>query len=155
MIRKASFSSCGTYRYALWRAWDFKKPQVMIVGLNPSTADHSKDDPTIRRCMSFAQRWGFGKLVVTNLFAFKATHPEDLKAANDPVGPLNNKWLTRAARESDLVVAAWGNHGIFNGRASEVTALLPGMYCLKMNKSGQPAHPLYLRSDEKPGKMCV
>lgn len=86
----ANFSRCRRFRYALWREWDATLPAVMLIGLNPSTADANHNDPTIRRCIGFARDWGFGGVRVLNLFAFRATYPDDLKAAADPVGPRND-----------------------------------------------------------------
>ena len=88
MERSANFSRCRRYRYALWRRWAPGDDYVLLVGLNPSTADHRRDDPTIRRCIGFARDWGYSGLCVANLFAFRATYPRDLFAADDPVAPL-------------------------------------------------------------------
>jgi len=140
MRGKAVFSDCELYRYALWRSWDDSLPQVMFVGLNPSVADASQDDPTIRRCISYAQQWGYGSLCVTNLFAFGATYPDDLKQAEDPIGPENDAWLRNLAAEADLSVAFWGNHGSFLARDSVVRQLLPDLHCFKLTKQGQPHH---------------
>lgn len=146
----AEFSECRTYRYKLWRIWDEKKPLVLFIGLNPSTADETKNDPTIRRCIGFAQDWGFGGVVVTNLFAFRATKPADLFRAAEPVGPKTDQWLKRLSGESELVVAAWGNDGAKFGRSDEIRMIIPKMKCLNLNKSGEPAHPLYQKKDTKP-----
>ena len=77
----AKFSACRKYRYALWRNWDGSKPYAMIIGLNPSTADENENDPTITRCINFAKSWGYGGVCVTNLFAYCATVPSDMKAS--------------------------------------------------------------------------
>ena len=141
----ANFSRCGRYRYTLWRRWDVDRPAVMIIGLNPSTADARQDDPTIRRCIGFARAWGYGGLVVTNLFAFRATYPVDLKAAADPVGPCNDAWIRRMARQVGIIVAAWGNDGAWLQRSARVRRMLAGrLHCLRLNAGGEPAHPLYL-----------
>ena len=134
--RGANFSRCRQYRYALWRHWGPGDDFLLLIGLNPSTADHRQDDPTIRRCMGFARDWGYSGLCVAN--------PDDLFAAGDPVGPKNDLWLRKLAHQADLVVAAWGNHGRFMDRASAVSAQLPAMHCIRLNGSGEPAHPLYL-----------
>jgi hypothetical protein len=85
-VRKgADLSPDGVYRYSLSRSWDFRGGNLNIIMLNPSTADHEVDDPTITRCVERAKRLGFGGLVVTNLFAFRATYPVDLASARDPV----------------------------------------------------------------------
>jgi len=151
--RSANFSRCRTYRYALWRRWDEDQAYAMIIGLNPSTADEVEDDPTLIRCMNFAKSWGYGGVCMTNLFAYRATDPNDMKAAADPVGASNNRWLTKLAREAGIVVAAWGNDGDYMDRASKIKNKIPDLYCLKMNKSGEPAHPLYLRAELKPVLM--
>lgn len=148
-MNSARLSPCRRYRYALWRTWDDTLPRVMFVGLNPSTADETVDDPTLRRTMDFARRWGFGGVGNGNLFAFRATDPKAMMAAEDPVGPDNDAWLRRLADEAQLVVAAWGNDGGFHGRSAVVRAMLPDLHCLKINASGEPAHPLYQRADTR------
>ncbi len=141
----ANFSRCRRYRYTLWRRWDLERPLVMIIGLNPSTADARHDDPTIRRCIGFARDWDYGGLVVTNLFAFRATYPADLKAAADPVGPRNDVWIRRMAGQVETIVAAWGNDGIWLDRSVRMRRMLAGrLHCLRLNACGEPAHPLYL-----------
>lgn len=87
---------------------------------------------------------------MANLFAFRATEPADMKAADDPVGTQNNRWLRKLAGDAGLVVAAWGNDGSFQDRSRKVKRLLPDMHCLKVNKSGEPAHPLYQKADLDP-----
>lgn len=150
MERAAHFSDCHRYRYSLQRVWAPKQRHVLIIGLNPSTADHQQDDPTIRRCIMFAQRWGYGGLTMANLFAYRSTDPGALKLVGDPVGPANNDWLQRLAQQSDLIVAAWGNDGAYLNRSSEVREMLGPLTVLKLNQSGEPAHPLYLKADLQP-----
>jgi hypothetical protein len=122
----------------------------MFIGLNPSTADESTDDPTLIRCINFAKSWGYGGVCMANLFAFRATDPNDMKATEDPTGARNNHWLKRLATESDLIIAAWGNDGSYLQRSKQVREILPGMHCLKLNKSGEPAHPLYQKANLRP-----
>ena len=143
----AKFSPCRNYRYALWRVWDDAQPYAAIIGLNPSVADEVKNNPTINRCISFARSWGYGGVCVVNLFAFMASVPEQMMKADDPIGPDNDTWLTNTATSAGIVVAAWGNHGAYLNRSREVKKLIPGMHALKVNKSGEPAHPLYLKGD--------
>ncbi|MGI9331693.1 MAG: DUF1643 domain-containing protein [Gammaproteobacteria bacterium] len=145
----ARFSRCRCYRYALWRCWG-AGGQVLFVMLNPSTADARDDDPTIRRCSALARDWGFGSLAVANLFAFRATRPAVLKRASDPVGPRNDGWIARLCGEADLVVAAWGNHGAYAGRAARVRSTLSRPHHLGLNKTGEPAHPLYRPRHTRP-----
>jgi hypothetical protein len=144
MFRSASFSRDGRYRYALRRVWDPSRPAVLFIGLNPSTADHRVDDPTIRRCIRFAADWGFGRLLVGNLFAFRTPSPRVLRDATDPFGPRNDRWLRRLARDADVIVAAWGNDGSYLGRDREILALLGSVHCLGITRRGQPKHPLYV-----------
>lgn len=144
----ADLSDDREYRYRLWRTWDAEMPTVAFVMLNPSTADESEDDPTIRRCIGFAKEWGYGTLVVGNLFAYRATDPSELRDHPDPVGPENDERLSRIVDEADKVVVAWGNHGEFQGRGDEVTALLDAdLYALDITKRSQPVHPLYQPAD--------
>ena len=103
----ATFSSCQRYRYTLWRRWS-KGETVQFIGLNPSTADATLDYPTIRRCIGFAKTWGFGSLIMTNLFAWRATQPKDMLSALDPVGPDNDDALKVVYVHTVLTVAAWG-----------------------------------------------
>jgi len=115
--------------------------------LNPSTADAQRDDPTIRRCTGFARRWGFGGIEVVNLFAWRATKPEELRRASDPVGRLNDRAILRAARECAMTIAAWGNHGAWMGRTDRVLEILRGVCEVRvfgLTAIGQPKHPLYL-----------
>ena len=146
----AHLSRCRRYRYALWRTWDASLPRVMFIGLNPSTADERNDDPTLVRCMNFARDWGYGGVIMANLFAWRATDPAELKRVGEPVGRANNRWLRRLAQEAGLVVAAWGNDGTYLDRGAQVVAMLGPLQCLKQNRSGQPAHPLYQRADTQP-----
>lgn len=144
------FSECRRYRYAWRHTWDATAGTAMFVGLNPSTADEQKTDPTIRRCIRFAKDWGYGSLVMMNLFAWKATDPADMKAAEDPVGPYNDDWLVRQAAEANVVVAAWGTHGAHMRRDQRVRQLLPHLFALRITKEGHPGHPLYLPASLKP-----
>ena len=155
MKTDAIFSECRKYRYALTRIWDETKPYAMFIGLTPSTADEIQDDPTVRRCITFAKSWGFGGVCMTNIFAYRATQPADMMAAADPVGPDNDMWLKKLADNAAVIVAAWGNDGSFNNRSTEVISLFQDLKCLKLNKSGEPAHPLYQPKTAVPIKMDI
>ena len=147
----ATFSPCRSYRYSLWREWGADSlGYAMFIGLNPSTADETRDDPTVRRCINFAKDWGFGALCMTNLFAFRATDPKVMQVQADPNGPENNVTLKKLARDASVVVAAWGTHGTHMGRDKEVVAMLPGLKCLVLTKEGLPKHPLYLLKTLRP-----
>lgn len=146
----AALSECRHYRFALWRIWDEARPYVLFVGLNPSTADEKYDDPTIKRCINYAKDWGYGGIYVANLFAYRATNPKEIYLKNDPIGANNDDWLKKLSHEAGITVAAWGNHGLFLGRSKVVSKQLKNLYALKINKSGEPAHPLYLPATSKP-----
>lgn len=146
--RDARFSRCGLYRYALWRRWS-EGPQVLFVMLNPSIANETHDDPTIRRCIGFGQAWGFGAVAVGNLFALCTSSPAALRVATLPIGNMTDRWLARLQAESSVVVAAWGNHGTFRGRSGAVRARLREPRILGITKRGEPRHPLYARSDTR------
>lgn len=140
----AILSPCRTYRYSLTREWG-SGLAVLFIGLNPSTADETMDDPTIRRCISFVREWGYARLHMANLFAFRATDPRDMKNASDPIGPENDRHLEALANDSILTIAAWGVHGTFCGRADAVLRMgLPRLHYLRRTKDGHPGHPLYL-----------
>ena len=118
--------------------------------LNPSTADAEHNDPTIRRCISFAMREGFGRLEVVNLYAFRSPSPSVLFAALDPVGPANDHEIEAALDRADSVIAAWGNHAE-QERVPKVVGLIKRSgkvsNCFGLTKLAQPKHPLYLPSD--------
>jgi hypothetical protein len=139
----AVFSDCRTYRYTLWRTWDEGKPQVAFIGLNPSTADEAQDDPTLLRCIGFARQWDYGSLVVVNLFAYRSAAPVDLKRAPYPVGDENDAWICSSTAGARLTIACWGNHGSHMQRDQAVRKLATNLYCLRITRQGQPAHPLY------------
>ena len=111
MKRNAYISSCKKYRYWLHRSWDEKKKSCSFIMLNPSTADDKVDDPTIRRCIGYAQKFGFGSMYVINLFAYRTPYKNVLKKASNPVGPENDKFIENIAKKSEAVIAAWGNEG--------------------------------------------
>ena len=155
MKTDASFSNCRKYRYALWRTWDESKPYAMFIGLNPSTADETDDDPTIRRCIGFSKSWGFGGLCMVNLFAFRATEPRNMMSSSEPVGCENDLWIEQLSEGAGVVVAAWGNDGSFMGRSEKIMTMLPDLKCLKINKTGEPAHPLYQPGSALPIDMGI
>lgn len=156
VVSDAVISPCGRYRYMLSRTWDTGAHPLPIIMLNPSTADASIDDPTIRRCMAFARRDGFGGILVANLFAFRSPSPEAMKDEPDPYGPEGSTYiesvLHNAAEHHVPVLAAWGVHGAHLDRAKMVmiSALGHGtrMACLGTTKDGHPRHPLYVKGDQ-------
>lgn len=150
----AVISPCGHYRYILGRIFDPKIRLLGVILLNPSTADATKDDPTIRKCVTLARNWGFGGILVANLFAFRATDPRELMEAKDPVGPENNAWLEKVAERTSRILCGWGNHGVLAGRGEAVLKMLAGkkekLVSVGVNMNGMPKHPLYARNDSKP-----
>ena len=147
-MNTAIISECGRYRYTLHRAWNDDAPRMTYIMLNPSTADASKDDPTIRRCIGFAKREGCGGLNVVNLFAYRGTNPADMKAADDPVGPENDKWVGRIFATADGPrVVAWGADPFARERAARMGRAWRNLMCLGKTKSGAPRHPLYVPAD--------
>jgi len=155
----ATISACGQYRYTLMRNLERGNSKIcMFIMLNPSTADAKEDDPTIRRCINYAKDWGYGKLLVANLFAFRATDPKVMKSTYSPIGPQNDNCIIHAAQIADasggVVICAWGTHGTFKDRAKEVINMLVEIgidpKCLKMTQDGHPGHPLYLAKSLKP-----
>lgn len=147
MRRGATFDETGQYRYTLWRCWDGAGRKVAVVMLNPSTADHRRDDPTIRRCIGFARRWGYGSLLVVNLFAYRTHSPAILRQVAEPVGSRNDHYLRYARRRAADVVVAWGTHGALHDRHQRALTLLGGrrpLLCLGQTRDGFPKHPLYL-----------
>jgi hypothetical protein len=160
MKSSALFSECRRFRYTLLREWDASLPKVAFIGLNPSTADETQDDPTIRRCIDYAKRWGRGGLLMLNIYAYRATVPADMwraqKQGSDIIGGTRNwiKALQGYYNDSgcDLVIAAWGLHG--KKRGPEVIRQWAGLMCLATNTDGSPKHPLYLKADLLPQPIC-
>lgn len=152
----AEISACKTFRYRLQRRWGpitEGKAWLRFVMLNPSTADASQDDPTIRRCIGFAKREGYGAVAVLNLYAYRATSPQALLTCKDAVGPENDVWLWDSLRAAvfwhEPVVAAWGTNAQPD-RVREVLSIVPNVdwRCLGTTKDGHPRHPLYVRGDQ-------
>ena len=141
---RAVFNEARTHRYLLERRWREGKPLTWVM-LNPSTAGAFADDPTIKRCIRFAQRDGYAGIQVVNLFALRATDPRELQAHPDPVGPCNDRMLAEATLGA-AVVAAWGTHQGPGDRGHVVAARLArtglAMVCLGATKAGHPVHPL-------------
>jgi hypothetical protein len=145
----AEFSPCREYRYTLTRSWG-DGPTVLWAMLNPSTASHDVDDPTVRRTQWFSRVWGYERVVVCNLFALRSTDPKALYKHPEPVGPDNDRHIREEAERADLVVIAWGMHGALRSRGIQVLhrpLADVDVRCLGTTSQGQPRHPLYLRGD--------
>lgn len=149
----AIFSECKRYRYKLWRIWDPTKPFIMFVGLNPSTADQDKDDPTIRKVKAFAKAWGYGGVYMLNLFAIISTDPKILISPEltreERIGPQNDEYLKVTAWAAEKIIFAWGAFNV-DGREVEVMDLIPSAFALVINSDGSPRHPLYVKGDTVP-----
>lgn len=154
----AVYSDCEHYRYLLTRVWDEAGPRALFVMLNPSTATEVQNDPTVERCERRARALGFGAFRVTNIFAYRATDPKNMRAQADPVGPLNDAaieesvaWVGGAGGQ---IICAWGAHGAHLGRGAAVERLLRGtgreLFHLGLTKAGDPKHPLYIGYDRQP-----
>lgn len=144
----ATYSDCENYRYALTRTWDERGGRVNFLMLNPSTATEVQNDPTVERCERRARTLGFGAFRVTNIFAYRATDPRDMRAQADPIGPDNDAAILEAATWAGRVICAWGTHGEHMRRGPAVEALLrptglPLLH-LGLSKAGHPKHPLYI-----------
>lgn len=153
----AVFSPCKLYRYRLWRTWDASRPPLNFLMLNPSTADELANDPTVERCERRAQEYGFGGLVVTNLFAWRSTDRAVLRRVPEPVGEQNDAYILGCAQEAGTVICAWGNDGGWKGRSRAVLAMLCAangiaakLHALRITGAGEPEHPLYVGYDHKP-----
>lgn len=149
MIRDAFISSCATYRYQLYRKWaESDRMPILWVMLNPSTADHHIDDPTIRRCIGFSKAWGYGAMWVGNVYAYRATEPKILKQLSmDTIrGPDNPSKLWDMASRCALTVAAWGTQGPLITMPPNIQSP-GGVWCLGTSKAGYPKHPLYVKGD--------
>lgn len=139
----ASADIRGDYRYRLTRVWDASLPTITFVLLNPSTADAVDLDPTLRRCVTFSKRDGFGSMTILNLYAYRTSSPTVMLAASDPIGPENDRMLSEA---TGTVVAGWGTNAN-PARVAHALTLLPPLKALKITKHGHPQHPLYVKGD--------
>jgi hypothetical protein len=170
----AVFSRDRRYRYTLWREWPAPSPNLIytedphldyhfgthdeflqVIGLNCSVANETENDRTVARCIDFAQRWGFGGLCMTNLFAFCATDPGVMMAVSDPVGPENDGWLELVSKHAGTILCAWGNDGAHLGRADAVMKMLGErmVHCLGITKKWHPNHPLYIPAITAPKQL--
>ena len=146
----ALFSEDNNYRFALWRIWDKELPMVMFIGLNPSVANHEKDDPTIRRVKSFAKAWGYGGVYMLNLFTYVTPYPVKLLGHyNDPVC-MDDSYLIQYANKSEKIIFAWGSFAEARRRSEHIINLFPGAYALSVNGNGSPKHPLYVAGNTIP-----
>lgn len=148
MYSTALFSFDRKFRYYLIRQWDSRKPMLMFIGLNPSTANETENDPTIRRIIGFAKSWGYGGIYMTNLFSYVSTDPNALKTSGEDIG-INNEHLLRCSKKCEKVVFSWGCFKQHKQRMKYVINMFPESYCIDMSKEGYPKHPLYLNGKLK------
>lgn len=146
MIKHATISPCGKYRYWLERRWDESKDYLNFIMLNPSTADAEQDDPTIRKCIGFAKNMGYGGIHVTNLFAYRATDPSDLAKCPSPIGPDNGNFIEAGILSAPVTICAWGSNKMAAALAPKLAVVLKKCraMALRINRDGSPAHPLYV-----------
>ena len=164
----ADFSEDKKHRYSLWRIWDEFLPLVMFIGLNPSIANETDDDPTIRRVKRFAADWGYGGVYMMNLFTIISSDPAILWELYDfdkfqqrkaemllnEMALTSNHWnLEKIGGKCEKVIFAWGNFEHAKLREDATVSLFPDAYCLEKNKNGSPKHPLYVRADIVPVKF--
>lgn len=152
MIRQAALSKDKKYRFQLDRIWDRNLPCIGFILLNPSTADHKKDDPTIRKLIGYATKWGFGSLKVVNINPYRCKSPENLiyNSIPDEVRGANVIYIQAIYRFSSIVVCGWGNNSLDIDIESIKEHIKPKRtYCFEKNKNGNPRHPLYLPGDIK------
>jgi hypothetical protein len=146
----AMITGCGKYRYQLTREWG-EEPTLLFILLNPSTADAEYNDPTVLKCVRYAKRWGYGRLVIVNLFAYRSTDPAQLLTCDNPVGLGNDAIIYAACEEAAEIVCGWGAHGSYLGRGvfiqRELVARGYKPVCLGLCQNGEPKHPLYLSND--------
>jgi hypothetical protein len=152
--RTATYSDSERHRFALHIQWSHGPRWLMVIGLNPSTATELQDDPTVLRCKKRAKALGFHRLVMCNLFAYRATAPKDMQALDpaDAIGGLEQmNTLRQEAAAAEIILCAWGEHGAHSRQAHTVLRLLnphrAKFRCLALNQSGHPKHPLYCRND--------
>lgn len=149
----AEISDCGKYRYKLWRVWDKNLPKVLFIMLNPSTADGSADDPTIRRCIGFAKAWGYGGIMVGNISPFRATNPKELLGLKLDreyalVRNINSQRINKMAYECEITVLAYGNSPI--PVPVYIFHVTNKVHCINETAKGFPSHPLYLKKNLTP-----
>lgn len=158
---KAEFSDCMDYRFTLRRDFGLGEGIINFIMLNPSTANEEFNDPTVARCENRALAGGFQEMIVTNIFAYRATDPKNMKqVVSDkhigPIGDKNDQAIIHSADIADMIICAWGNHGLFMERGMNVKKILQPfaykLHYLKLNGNGEPAHPLYLPKDLVPSK---
>jgi hypothetical protein len=151
----ALFSEFREWRYSLWRIWNSEKPTIAFIGLNPSTADETQNDPTVRRCIGFAKAWDYGGMYMLNLFGLRSTDPKLLYEHDAPLGEQNIETIANVCEFVSKIVLCWGNHGAYLNQGRLLVRVLRGLgygdklWAFGITKRQQPKHPLYLAKDTK------
>lgn len=155
----ATISTCGRYRYRLWRVWDPARPYLLFILLNPSVASGEVSDPTLDRCVARARQLGWGGVHIVNLFAWRSKDRSVLSTLEDPVGPENDEAIRIAAAGAGMVVCGWGADGALKNRDKAVRTILLEMgipcYALERNENGSPRHPLYVGYAHQPVEFDI
>ena len=150
IVVHCDFSDCKKFRYRISITWDDTLSSILFIGLNPSIANTVKLDPTVSKCIRMAKNWGYGSISIVNLFSFISPFPKVLFGAEDPIGPENDLWIENELYRHQETIAIWGNHGAYKNRCQSVLEKIERPLCLKRNKTGMPAHPLYLKETVLP-----
>lgn len=155
VIREAYISDCGLFRYTLTRAWDAALPALVFVMLNPSKADASCDDPTIKKCITVARFNGYGGILVVNLYPYRATNPKELR--KDLLPELNHLILEMVFHTANKIICAWGANARGDPQAAKVLKMIRATWkspwALRLLKDGTPEHPLFIPGETYPVKI--
>ena len=158
-MKKAIISDCSKYRYELHREWDKDKGKVLFIMLNPSTANAIHDDLTTRRCVKYAERWGYGGIMIGNIYPFRAKRPKDLKAwkifgEKYSVFCENKSHVKGMSLQADIIVCAWGSN--YPGITDWLKEIKDTHYLELCDDGITPKHPLgNLSKDLKPKNYKV
>jgi hypothetical protein len=144
VVKQAFFSDCGKYRYQLNRIWDESLPVAACIGLNPSTANADKNDPTINKLIMLMKSNGYGGFKMLNLFGLISANPDYLRSCSDPIAD-NDKWVFNVVQTCDSIIFCWGNFKQAEYRSKKYIQKYPGALCFGRNANGSPKHPLFLK----------
>lgn len=156
MEMDAGISSCKKYRWWLWRRWS-DLPLVIWIMMNPSTADHTKNDPTIFKIIRYSTRWGYGAALILNVYAYRTSRQENLpQSMREALGRSNRWWIRtimKFAKQKNLkIICAWGakHHSAGMLVRYQAARLRVKLHCLELSLEGEPKHPLYLKESLDP-----
>lgn len=147
-LNNAVFSVTKHRRYALWRTWDPSYPKLLFIGINPSTADGEKNDPTINRLTTIPKGWGYGGLMIANLSSKISSNPKEVREVRDSF-LIEDDYIKWMKGQCEDTVVMWGNEGKrFMNRINQIKAIIPEPYCFYQNANGHPRHPLYMANED-------